>query len=191
MNVCLVSSARALGEFDSTVADRLAGLGLRVVVVFLHPQGRHLWNQGTVVYFSPSSAADGLFGEPVEAMVKRGLERSRHVWLRPLQRRGGFGARVALGVERRAFRIAVRGSGIVAGRLEAALGRLMNQGRSVDPFAKLPQGAGAYGVFHALDAGAVEAARAACAQGGAIYAGPETGDLQKFYEDAIMRWLRA
>lgn len=191
MNVCFITSAASSSSFDPAVAERLVGLGFRVVVLFLHPQSRRLWNKGQIVFYAPSGAAENLFGDPLEARYRTSLDRARKLWLAPLEGRSGTLVRIAKGIERRAYKGARVAGSLAAGRVESLASRVLSRGVEYDPLEKLPQGVGAFAVVQALDSGAVATAKRACERGGAVYAGPELTDLQPFYEGAIMRWLRA
>lgn len=193
MNVCLITGAPSAASFDPAVAEKLVGLGFRVVVLFLHPQARRLWNKGQLVYYAPSGAAEHLFGDPLEARYRATLDRARKRWLAPLEGRAGLVVRIAKGVERRAYKGARAAGALAAGRVESLAARLLSGRDDHDPLEKLPQGVGAFAVFQALDAESVGTAKRACTTGGAMYAGPElteAAELQSFYEGAIMRWLR-
>lgn len=194
MNVCLITSTPSAASFDPAVAEKLVGLGFRVVVLFLTPQSRRLWNKGQIVFYAPSGAAENLFGDPLEARYRATLDRARKLWLAPLEGRSGMAVRIAKGVERRAYKGARVAGALAAGRIESLAARILGGPEDHDPLEHLPQGVGAYGVFQPLDEAAVATAKRACERGGAIYAGPELREipeLQPFYESAIMRWLRA
>lgn len=193
MNICLVSSAKSAGDLPPGVMNNLAELGVRVVVVCLQPQQRHLWNRGTVVFYAPKSTAAGLFTAPLETLYRRKLDQVRPLWLRPLNQQSGKGARLGKALERRGYQVLRVLGSASAGRLEAAIAGVRSKlgtAMPVAPFEKIPEGLGAYGVVQALDQASAAEAKTAAESCGAIYLGPGIHG-KEVYEQAILHYLRA
>ncbi len=193
MNICLITSTPSGADFKSPVLDELADLGVRIVVLFLEPQQRVLWNRQNIVFYAPLSNVGGLGGVPLEAVYRQRLDAVRKHWLAPIKSATPGVARILQGIERRGFRIARAGGSRVVGRLEsaAAVIRQRLSKTPINPLENLPQGIGAYGVVQALDAASISVAKEAAAAGGAQYFGPAAGNVKAAYEQAIMHWLKA
>lgn len=193
MNVCLVTSAADVAGLTSSVPTSVASLGFRVVVLCLEPQGRRLWSAGQVVYAAPTTS--GGDAEPWEAAYRRRLDGLRREYFPVLQSKRGKAAALARLIERQGFKALRLGGALIAGRAETAVDRVRAglQGKvQREPLRPLPLAPQSFAVYHALDAGAVEAARRGAEVAGAMYLGPEVnGDLQQPYEKIIMQWLSA
>ena len=185
MNVCLVTSRQAGNQELRGQVMRASATGYRIVVLFLQPQRRRLWIEGSVVYCAPGS---GVFTEPLETRVKTGLERLRSAWLPALRSRTGSLGRAVLRAERLTFRGLLFGGTRAAGALEAGLSAVARIGRP-DPFDALPLGMRSYGAVVALEPACDAPARAAAFHAEAPFVEAGTPNLEVALEASVLHWL--